>query len=76
MRFVELGRKEKVSENPFADPQSIPITEYAAPMGKDEYDNSVERGVANRAPYEGAGYQAPTYEAAPYRPGLGNGYQI
>lgn len=74
---MELGSKEKVSENQFTDSQSIPITDYAAPMGKEEYENSVEeRDFVNRPPYETAGYQAPAYQAAPYRPGLGNGYQI
>jgi hypothetical protein len=45
-------------------------------MGKTEYDNDIEGGSFVNRPYEEAGYQAPAYQAAPYRPGLGNGYHI
>jgi hypothetical protein len=75
-RFVELGHKEKGPENPFSDAQGIPITDYGAPMGKNEYDSDAEGSSFVNRPYEPAGYQAPAYQAAPYRPGLGNGYHI
>ena len=58
----------------------IPFTSRGQDMAKNDYP--LEGGqFASQSPYQGySGYQAypnpiPVYQAPPYQPGLGNGYQ-